>query len=68
MKQHSKNYGVYLWDTFDNQTILLFESNSLRKCFYYILAGYEKKIAGTGADKIEIVDAAGNVVLEAKIK
>ena len=34
--QHKKKYGVYHWDTFDNETILLYQSVSLDKCVEFV--------------------------------
>lgn len=59
--QHKNGFGVYLWDTFDNETILL------RDGFKTIAAALKwarKKNPENpnGADKIDIVSNSGDVV------
>lgn len=64
--QHQKEYGVYHWDTFDNETLLMFQADSMEEAEAYITEKYKSqgRIAGSGADRVEIVDSKGNIVVK----
>ena len=59
---HTKEYGVYHWDTFDNETILLNEFDTIEEAEEYIKKKYEGRLNPVqGADKVEIVDQKGKI-------
>lgn len=62
MIKHTKEFGVYHWDTFDNETFLQHESDSYDECVGWIADHYKDRIGNNGADRVEIVDKKGNVV------
>ena len=63
MIQHKKEFGVYHWDTFDNETLLKADVNTFDEAEEYITEWYRKqgRIAGSGADRVEIVDRSGTI-------
>ena len=62
MIQHTKAFGVYHWDTFDNDTILIGESKTQKQAHAFVQKRYKGRISGNGADKVDIVDKGGNIV------
>lgn len=62
MKQAKKKYLVYYWDTFDNVTLLVGEADSLEKAKEIMRNKYGDRLSPIGADQVDIVDLAGNVV------
>lgn len=62
MITHTKKFGVYHWDTFDNETILVGEADSLKEAVDLVQERYKGRISGNGADRVDIVDSKGNVV------
>ena len=61
MISHKKKYGVYHWDTFDNETWLQFEDDSFQNCLDWVKEYYVDRIRDSGADKVDIVDNEGDV-------
>lgn len=61
MVSHTKAFGVYHWDTFDNETILIAEADTLEEAEEKTAERYKGRISPHGADKVEIVDKRGNV-------
>ena len=61
-KQHTKEFGVYHWDTFDNETLLLDEFSSLKQAQEYVAEKYKGRISATGADQIDIINKAGDLL------
>ena len=59
--KHTKEFGVYHWDTFDNETILLEEFDDLPAAKEYRDEKYKGRMGPGGADKVDIVDSKGNV-------
>lgn len=59
---HEKEFGIYYWDTFDNETFLVAEADSLQEASDTALEKYGSQIRTTGADRVDIVDKAGNIV------
>ena len=72
MIKHSKEYGVYHWDTFERDpecsTILLDEFDKLDDARDYVAKEYKGRISGGGADKVEIVDSKGEVIDQYPVK
>lgn len=62
MITHTKKYGVYHWDTFDNETLLIAEADTVEEAQGIINERYKGRISGNGADRVEIVDNQGNIV------
>jgi len=65
--EHTKEFGVYHWDTVDNETFLVSEANTLDEALTYVHEIYEDQISSNGADKVDIVDSKGNVVETFKV-
>ena len=61
MKQ-TKKYGVYHWDTFDNETMLISQSDTLDEAKAQVQKKYAGRIGENGADVVEILDENRNVV------
>ena len=59
---HSKEYGVYHWDTFVNETMLREEFDNLDGAIAYVERKYKSRISAVGADQVDIVDSKGNIV------
>lgn len=59
---HKKAFGIYHWDTFDNETLLVGEADSLLEAIGFVLGRYHNRISKKGADRVDIVDSKGNVV------
>lgn len=55
-----KKYGIYHWDTFDNETFRVHEENNLDKAEEYIKKKYS--VSSNGADQVHIVTKEGQVV------
>ncbi|MHA2428275.1 MAG: hypothetical protein ACXADB_09655 [Candidatus Hermodarchaeia archaeon] len=65
--EHEKDYGVYHWDTFDDTTLFMGEGDTVADCCLLILNKYSSRIVGNGADRVEIVDQEGNIVVRFNI-
>lgn len=55
-------YTVYHWDTFDGETFKVGFADSLDAAKKIVTEKYQDRIRDTGADRVDIVDAHGNVV------
>lgn len=62
MISHTKEFGVYHWDTFDNETILMDQFDKIDQAIEYIKTKYQNRISVRGADKVDIVNSKGIVV------
>jgi len=62
MITHSKEFGVYHWDTFDNETILIHETNTLKEAQDFVNNSYKGRISSNGADRVDIVNKEGTIV------
>lgn len=62
MITHKKKFGVYHWDTFDNETILIKDFESFAQAEEFIRQRYGKRVSGNGADRVEVVDQNGNII------
>lgn len=60
MITHTKNFGVYYWDTFDNITSLVNEFDTIIEAEAFVEKRYT--VRSTGADKVDIVDLKGKIV------
>ena len=58
---HTKEYGIYHWDTFDNVTLLVAETDTLAQAEAKVKKKYGDRIRSNGADQVEIVDSNGNI-------
>jgi hypothetical protein len=61
MPEHRKEYGVYHWDTFDDETTLVYECRTLAEAQRYVQQKYGSRIGIDGADQVHIVDRHGDV-------
>jgi len=57
---HKKAFGVYLWDTFDNETILLRDFNSRSAASRWARKSHPPQ--KNGADQIDIVNRRGDII------
>jgi hypothetical protein len=62
MITHKKKYGIYHWDTFDNTTLLVDEADTHPAALLKVQKKYGTRIGSHGADRVEIVDKAGNII------
>lgn len=62
MITHTKEFGIYHWDIFDNETILIGEANTLVEAKAFVKGRYHNRISNRGADRVDIVNLQGNVV------
>ena len=66
--QHTKQFGIYHWDTFDNETILIAETNTLPQAQRKVRKRYGERISPDGADRVEIVNRNGDIVRSYQVK
>jgi len=59
--QHKKEFGIYHWDTFDNETILIDEADTIKQAVKKVEKRYGDRIRSDGADQVDIVDSKGNI-------
>jgi hypothetical protein len=62
MITHKKNFGIYHWDTFDNETFLAGEKDTLEEAQEFVSKKYGDRIRSDGADRVDIVNKKGTVV------
>jgi hypothetical protein len=60
--EHTKEFGIYHWDTFDNETILIDEADTKDQAIEKVQERYKDRLKPNGADRVDIVDKEGNVV------
>jgi hypothetical protein len=60
--EHKKPFGIYHWDTFDNETFLISEAKTLKEAIAKVYKRYGDRIQNNGADQVDIVDLEGNIV------
>lgn len=65
--KHRKAFGIYHWDTFDNETDLLHETDTLVEASQWVQDKYRNRICGHGADRVDIVDQRGNIVKKFRV-
>ncbi len=64
MNQKPKQpFGIYHWDTFDNNTILVGEAKTLERAEEFVKEHYGNRIRSTGADRVDIVQFPGAKVV-----
>ncbi len=66
--KHHKAFGIYHWDTFDNETILIKEADLLEEAEEYVKQHYGNRLSANGADRVEIVDKKGKVVSSQSVR
>lgn len=59
---HEKEFGIYHWDTFDNETLLVDEADTLKEAEEKVRDKYKDRIKLSGADKVDIVNKNGDVM------
>ena len=57
--KHKKQFGIYHWDTFDNQSLLVDEADTFSEACHLVIARYGSRIRQDGADQVDIVDSTG---------
>jgi len=62
IQKFSKDFGIYHWDTFDNETILIGETDTLIDAQQFVQEKYKDRLDSNGADRVDIVDQLGNIV------
>lgn len=62
MIKHKKKFGVYHWDTFDNETDLIGEFDTRKEASEFVQKRYGTRISPNGADRVEVVNNKGNIV------
>jgi hypothetical protein len=62
VEKFSKAFGIYHWDTFDNETILIGEADTLVEAQQFVQERYKGRLGSDGADRVDIVDQLGEVV------
>ncbi len=68
MIPHTQAFGVYHWDTFDNETFLVGEADTLADAQQIVKNKYHGRIGSDGADKVDIVDRDGNIVEQVSVR
>jgi hypothetical protein len=61
---HKKTFGIYHWDTFENTTLLIDESDTLAGAEIKVKEKYGDRIKADGADRVDIVNEQGDVVMK----
>ncbi len=62
MITHKKEFGIYHWDTFDNETLLIDEADTLKEAKDKVEKRYEERIRPTGANQVDIINQQGIIV------
>ncbi len=57
---HTKAFGVYHWDTFDNRTLLVHEADSKVDARIWVEGHCDIQVGG--ADEVDIVDGKGDIM------
>ena len=60
--RHTKEFGIYYWDTFDNTIILINEFDTIEEATGFVTKQYEDRLGNHGADQINIVNKDGDIV------
>lgn len=66
--KHTKEFGIYHWDTFDNTTFLVDEADTLPQAKQKVIDKYGGSISYEGADRVDIVNKNGRVIETYSIK
>lgn len=67
LDKQAKDYGIFYWDTFDNETFWIAEADTLKQADKWIRANYE--VADNGGDRVEIVlKLSGDIVKRYNVK
>jgi hypothetical protein len=67
MSKQKRKFGVYHWDTFDNETLFLADFDRLSEAYIYILEKYGDRISDNGADQVDLVKLDGTVLDKFKV-
>lgn len=68
MKTHKKQFGIYHWDTFDNETCLVDEADTLQDAIDKVKSLYKGRISPNGADKVDVVNSQGDIVRQFSVE
>lgn len=59
IEKPTKPYGIYHWDTFDNETFLVGEADTLEEAEKFVVDHYGDRLRPNGADRADIVRFPG---------
>lgn len=62
IQKFKKAFGIYHWDTFDNETMLIGEADTLKEAQEFVQDEYKGRLGPGGADRVDIVNQLGTVV------
>jgi hypothetical protein len=69
MIKHKKEFGVYHWDTFDNETFLVDEFDTFDQAKHFVVEDrYKGRTGSQGADKVDIVNSKGDIVEQFSVR
>jgi len=68
MKKHTKCFGVYHWDTFDNETMLIAEFDGFNETMDWIHKHYGTRLHPVGADRVDVVNQEGTVIRSMSVR
>ena len=68
MTKQTKKYAIFHWDTFDNITILISQSDSRAKIDKVFDKKYKDRVSSQGADRVDIVQKGKGIVASYAIK
>ncbi len=75
--EHKKEFGVYHWDTFDNETFLITKNwdtgeqadfDTLEEAEKFVKEHYGDRLNPNGADQVDIVNKKGDIVKHFKTR
>jgi hypothetical protein len=66
--EHTQEFGIYHWDTFDNTTVLVDEATTLQKAIHKVKKRYKGRLDSNCADRVDIVNLNGDVVEKYQVK
>jgi len=67
MITHKKQYGIYHWDTFDNETFQVGEADTMDEAEKLVKNRYGNRLGGCGADRVDIVNRDGEIIVQYKV-
>ena len=62
IEKFTKAFGIFHWDTFDNETILIGEVDTIEEAQEFVKDRYKDRIRSNGADRVDIVNQNGDIV------
>lgn len=62
VQHEQKEFGIYHWDTFDNETFLIAQADTQEEAQALVEELYKGRLKSSGADRVDIVTRSGDVV------